>query len=65
MTYNFDTDRWYENQRALLEQRRTRGEITATEFEEQLERLDERYDEMLRRLNGPFELPAKPTDRES
>jgi hypothetical protein len=65
MTYNFDADRWYENQRALLEQRRTRGEITATEFEEQLERLGERYDGMLQRLNGPFELPMKPTDRQS
>lgn len=65
MTYNFDVDRWYENQRALLEHRRARGEITAAEFEEQLERLGERYDEMLQRLSGPFELPTKRTDRQS
>jgi len=61
MTYNFDADRWYENQRALLQQRRARGEISAAEFDEQLERLGERYDEMLQRLNGPFDLPVKPT----
>ncbi len=62
MTYNFDADRWYENQRALLEHRRARGELSAAEFETEIERLDERYDEMLRRLNGPFELPTKPTE---
>ncbi len=61
MTYNFDADRWYENQRALLEQRRARGELTAAELDEQLEQLEARYDEMLRRLSGPFELPVKPT----
>jgi hypothetical protein len=65
MTYNFDADRWYENQRALLEQRRATGEITEAEFDEQLERLGERYDAMLERLSGPFELPAKPTNGQS
>lgn len=58
MTYNFDPDRWYDNQRLLLEQRRTRGEIDGPQFEQELERLGARYDEMLRRLNAPFELPG-------
>ncbi len=65
MTYNFDADRWYENQRAVLEHRRATGAITAAEFEEELERLGERYDEMLERLSGPFGLPTKPTDEQS
>jgi hypothetical protein len=59
MTYNFDPDRWYDNQRALLEHRRARGEIDATQFDEELERLGQRYDEMLERLSGPFELPGR------
>jgi len=59
MTYNFDPDRWYENQRALLERRRACGEIDAGQFEEELERLGQRYDEMLRRLDGPFEIPNR------
>ncbi len=63
MTYNFDADRWYDNQRALLERRLANGEITADEFDAELERLGDRYDEMLRRLDGPFELPTNPTDR--
>ncbi len=62
MTYNFDPDRWYENQRALLAHRRDRGEINDREFEQELERLGERYDEMLRRLDAPFELPPNRTN---
>ncbi len=65
MTYNFDADRWYENQRALLEHRRDSGEISQADFDAQLERLGERYDEMLQRLSGPFELPTRPADGES
>ena len=57
MTYNFDPDRWYENQRAHLERRRTRGEIDAQRYEQELERLAERYDQMLRRLDAPFQIP--------
>jgi hypothetical protein len=57
MTYNFDPDRWYENQRALLEHRRARGEIDPAQFEAEMERLGERYDQMLERLSGPFDLP--------
>ncbi len=64
MTYNFDADRWYENQKVLLEQRRAQGELTEAQFEEELERLGERYDEMLQRMNGPFELPPKRTNGE-
>lgn len=58
MTYNFDPDRWYDNQRALLEHRRECGEIDAAQYDEELERLGQRYDQMLERLNGPFDLPG-------
>jgi hypothetical protein len=57
MTYNFDPDRWYENQRLLLERRRAQEELDAGQFAQEMERLDERYDEMLRRLDSAFELP--------
>ncbi|MGD1147486.1 MAG: hypothetical protein ABR961_06015 [Thermoanaerobaculaceae bacterium] len=57
MTYNFDAERWYENQRALLEARRQRGELDDPAFTEALEDLDRRYEEMAARLNRSFELP--------
>jgi len=58
MTYNFDPDRWYENQRALLLARRERGELTEKAFAEDLEELERRYEEMLSRLDGSFQLPT-------
>jgi hypothetical protein len=62
MSYNFDPDRWYENHRALLEHRRAAGEIDQAEFEAEFERLGERYDEMLARLDGTFQMPGKEED---
>jgi hypothetical protein len=58
VTYNFDPDRWYEGQRALLTARRDRGELDDTAFTEALEELDRRYEEMLTRLDGSFQLPT-------
>ena len=57
VTYNFDPDRWYENRRLALAQRRARGEIDAAAFDAEVERLEARYDEMVRRLNAPFDIP--------
>jgi hypothetical protein len=57
VTYNFDPDQWYENQKALLALRRQRGELDEAAFAEALADLDRRYDEMINRLDGSFRLP--------
>lgn len=59
MTYNFDSDRWYEQQLRLLEHRLQRGEIDETQYRAELDKLDERYDEMLSRLDGTYTLPVE------
>jgi hypothetical protein len=56
MTYNFDPDRWYENQRRALEARRDRGEMTEDGFQAGLDDLERRYEEMASRLDKPFDL---------
>jgi hypothetical protein len=56
VTYNFDPDRWYENQRKALEARRAAGELDDAALEAELERLEARYDEMSARLDKPFDL---------
>jgi hypothetical protein len=56
MTYNFDPDRWYERQRRLVDARRDRGELDDAAYQAELEALEQRYDEMLRRLDKPFDL---------
>lgn len=59
MTYNFDPDRWYENHRELLEERRRRGELDEAAFAAEMADLDRRYAEMLRRLDGTYQLPEE------
>jgi hypothetical protein len=57
MSYNFDPDRWYENESALIEQRYKKGEITGREYEDAISDLDRRYNDMLDRLDGTYQLP--------
>jgi hypothetical protein len=56
MTYNFDPDRWYENQRRALDAKRKRGELTDESYQAGLDDLERRYDEMASRLDKPFDL---------
>ena len=57
MTYNFDPERWYENQLRILDHRLTLGEIDETRYRLELDELDKRHEEMLRRLDGSYALP--------
>ncbi|MDD5563841.1 MAG: hypothetical protein PHQ91_09020 [Thermoanaerobaculaceae bacterium] len=59
VTYNFDAERWRENQRALLAARRERGELSDAELAAAIEELDRKYDEMVARLDGTFQLPGR------
>lgn len=56
MTYNFDPERWYEDQLRLLDLRRQRGDIDEAGYEEALREVERRYEKMLARLDGSFEL---------
>ena len=57
MTYNFDPDRWYERQRALLDARHAGGQLDEEQYRRELEALEQRYEEMIERLDGTFQLP--------
>ena len=57
MTYNFDPDRWYENERAALEFRYKAGAMNEEEFRRALDDLSQRYEEMLDRLDGTYQIP--------
>ncbi len=58
MTYNFDPEAWLERHLAALEARRERGEIDDPTFQAERAELDRRYDEMVARLDGTYEIPA-------
>jgi hypothetical protein len=59
MTYNFDPDRWYEDEYALLEKESKLGRLTRAEFDRRVEVLTGKYDEMTARLDGTYQLPEK------
>ena len=64
VTYNFDPDRWFEIQRLALDARRGRGELDEAGYQQALEQLEARYEEMTSRLDKPFDLPpASPRDK--
>ena len=57
MTYNFDPDKWYDLERSALEVRFKKGEINDRAFNCALADLDRRYEEMLDRLDGTYQIP--------
>ena len=59
MTYNFDPDQWYENERTALELRYREGRLNRGEFQEALSRLERRYENMVKRLDGTYQLPKE------
>jgi hypothetical protein len=58
VTYNFDPDRWYERERLRLELERRHGRLDEAGFEAALADLEKRYEEMLERLDGTYQLPG-------
>lgn len=62
MTYNFDPDRWYDNERLVIDERFRSGKMNAREYKDAIDDLDCRYDEMLDRLDGTYQIPAKTAD---
>ena len=62
MTYNFDPDRWYDNERLAIDARFRSGRITAREYKDAIDDLDYRFDEMLDRLDGTYQIPENSPD---
>jgi hypothetical protein len=57
MTYNFDPDRWYEDERGILDSRYKAGEMSELQYKAAVSDLDCRYDEMIARLDGTYQIP--------
>ena len=50
MTYNFDPDRWFENELDSVKLKRKTGKISEEEFQKAHEKLMDEYEQMLIRL---------------
>ncbi|MFC1798825.1 hypothetical protein ACFLZL_03360 [Thermodesulfobacteriota bacterium] len=56
MTYNFDPDRWYENELAAIRSEYKTGEISKPDYEKAVKKLDEKHAEMWKRLDGSYQI---------
>lgn len=59
MTYNFDPDRWYDNEYDNLRRKLKAGQLTSEEFERLADELYQRYLDMWQHLDGSYKLPKK------
>ena len=57
MTYNFDPDRWHEDQLTRLEMERRSGRLSEADYQAALEDVERRFESMLARLDGTYQLP--------
>lgn len=64
MTYNFDPDRWYDNELAYLDHHLKTDRITPGQYEKARDDLQERYDAMLARLDGTYRIGSGAADRD-
>jgi hypothetical protein len=56
MTYNFDPDRWLDNELAAVEFEFKAGRIDESDLERHQDALMDRYDEMVTRLDGTYRI---------
>ena len=56
MTYNFDPDKWYDNELYLIQSQLKTGEITQNEYNEAVDILDKKLEEMWDRLDGTYQI---------
>ncbi|WP_419655834.1 uncharacterized protein Dvar_49420 [Desulfosarcina variabilis str. Montpellier] len=56
MTYNFDPDRWLDNELDALDVVRKTGKLSAADCDKQKDALMQRYDAMVARLDGTYQV---------
>jgi hypothetical protein len=58
MTYNFDPDRWFENELYIIRTNYKAGQMTRAEYDKAVEELDLRLKRMWERLDGSYQVPC-------
>ena len=58
MTYNFDPDKWYDNELFLIQSKLKTGKITQNEHDNAEEILDKKLEGMWERLDGTYQIDS-------
>lgn len=56
MTYNFDPDRWLDNELAVIDAALKAGKLSPSDHDKQKDTLMARYDAMVARLDGTYQI---------
>ena len=56
MTYNFDPDKWYDDELFILQSKQKTGQLSDSEYQRAVDELDGKLDEMWARLNGTYQV---------
>lgn len=56
MTYNFDPDKWYDNEFDILEKKRDSRAMTREEFDRAVQALEKKHEEMWNRLSNTYQV---------
>ncbi|MCD4743592.1 MAG: hypothetical protein K8R67_14105 [Desulfobacteraceae bacterium] len=56
MTYNFDPDKWYDNELFLVQSKFKNGELSQNEYDKAVEILYKTLEEMWKRLDGTYQI---------
>jgi hypothetical protein len=57
MTYNFDPERWYDNEKAFLDHQYQIGKVSEDVYRAALKTLEDKMAEMWTRLDGSYQMP--------
>jgi len=60
MTYNFDPERWFENEYAAIDARLAKGEIDEATRRTEIEALVRRYEDLLERVDMRHDYGEEP-----
>jgi hypothetical protein len=56
MTYNFDPDKWYDNEIFMIQTKLKKDELTQEEYDLAVLALDQKMEEMWKRLDGSYQV---------
>ena len=59
MTYNFDPDKWYENEFFMIQTKLKKDELTQEEYDLAVSDLDQKMEEMWQRLDGTYQIDSE------